>query len=316
MARKTDNYRYAIIPAGAITDARVEPRALQVLCLLGRHANDNGWCRRSQVKMAEELNCGRTTINRAIDLLVETGYVERKEEGRGSAKPQPGKQPFAAYSYRVRLDRSDKEIQDVTEGGVYERTPDGGCQPVDRGVSTQADTGVSTSRTPLTEHTPSKDAPVEQEEGRASPAPEAVQADLLGDDPSKPLSPAETLNAAYAAYEEARQRTGWSKVQMRTGARDAALRARLKEAGGLQGWHAAIARAEASDFCCGRAPPGHGRTKAFMADFDKLTQQSFFVKLMEGKYDNREGGKGPSGGGGGILEVAARRAADRAAAGS
>lgn len=101
------NYRFSIIPAGAIIDARLTPRALQVLCLLGRHTNDQGWCSRSQVKMARELSCGRSTIYDALELLFDAGWVERKRNGRGSTGPEASDQPFAAYSYRVRLDRDD-----------------------------------------------------------------------------------------------------------------------------------------------------------------------------------------------------------------
>lgn len=311
MVRKTDNFRYAIIPAGAITDARVEPRALQVLCLLGRHANDNGWCRRSQVRMAEELSCGRSTINRAIDVLMAAGYIERREEGRGHARPQPGKQPFASYSYRVRLDRSDKELQEVTEGGVHEPTPEEGVSTSGHGVSTQTDTRVSTSRTPLTEHTPVELAPCEPPE--ASPLPVVPQPDLLGHVPVKASSPAETLAGAYAAYAETAERAGWPAVTKQTGTRDAHLRARLKDAGGLDGWRAGLAKAEASDFLCGRAPPTPPRTKPFLADFDFLTTESSFVKLMEGKYDNRESAGQAGRGGGGSIAIAARVAARRAA---
>lgn len=99
------NYRFSVIPAGAITDARLTPRALQVLCLLGRHTNDAGWCSRSQVKMARELGCVRSTLYDAIELLLECGWIERRPNGRGGRAPVEGEQPFAAYSYRVLLDR-------------------------------------------------------------------------------------------------------------------------------------------------------------------------------------------------------------------
>lgn len=47
--------RLSIIPARAATDKALKPRDLQVLCVLGRHTDDLGWCRRSQVKMANEM---------------------------------------------------------------------------------------------------------------------------------------------------------------------------------------------------------------------------------------------------------------------
>jgi hypothetical protein len=101
------NYRFSVIPAGAIIDPRLTPRALQALCLLGRHTNDNGWCSRSQVKMARELGCGRSTLYDAFELLRESGWIERRANGRGSTGPETSEHPFAAYSYRVILDRDD-----------------------------------------------------------------------------------------------------------------------------------------------------------------------------------------------------------------
>ena len=69
--------RLSIIPARAATDRALKPRDLQVLCVLGRHTNDAGWCRKSQVKMADEMGCARATVFDAIERLVKAGYIER-----------------------------------------------------------------------------------------------------------------------------------------------------------------------------------------------------------------------------------------------
>lgn len=91
--------RFSIIPAWIVTDSRLKGRDLQVLCLLGRYTNrKHGWCRRSQVKMAEELSIARSTVQASIDRLVDIGGVERRavvsESGRDSA-----------HWYRVIYDR-------------------------------------------------------------------------------------------------------------------------------------------------------------------------------------------------------------------
>lgn len=101
------NYRFSIIPPGAITDPRVTPRALQVLCLLGRHIDNDGWCTRSQVRMAKELGCSRSAVQQACDILFDAGWIEKQRNGRGGTGPDSSEQPFAALSYRVRIDRSD-----------------------------------------------------------------------------------------------------------------------------------------------------------------------------------------------------------------
>ncbi|MGV1900727.1 helix-turn-helix domain-containing protein [Agrobacterium sp. 22-3674b3] len=82
--------RLSIIPGWIIADPRLKGKDLQVLCMLGRNANTrHGWCRRSQVKLAQALNCSRSTVQSAITRLVEIGAVERREvvspNGRDSA---------------------------------------------------------------------------------------------------------------------------------------------------------------------------------------------------------------------------------------
>jgi len=165
--RPKGSYRYSIVPAGAITDPDITPRDLQVLCLLGRHANDHGWCRRSQVTMGEELNCDRRTVQRALDRLVEAGYVQQKAEGRGNIPP-PGQneQPFAAHSYRVLLDLDGED-----ERATGAQNCAGEVRTDAHGVRANDAHGVRTSCAPLTEHTLCEDTPCEQtQRAREEPA--------------------------------------------------------------------------------------------------------------------------------------------------
>lgn len=106
--------RLSIIPAGAVTDRRLEPRDLQVLCLLGRHIDRQGWCARSQVKMAAELDCGRSSVQRSLERLIEAGWVEKKRRG---TSVDEATQPSASYAYRVRLDRDDYVWEAATRDG-------------------------------------------------------------------------------------------------------------------------------------------------------------------------------------------------------
>lgn len=99
--------RLSIIPAGAVTDRSLEPRDLQVLCLLGRHTEkDSGWCRRSQVKMAAEIDCGRASVQRSLERLVDAGWLQKKRPPWSNEEGQPSN----SYMYRVILDRDDLEI--------------------------------------------------------------------------------------------------------------------------------------------------------------------------------------------------------------
>lgn len=89
---------------------------------------------------------------------------------------------------------------------------------------------------------------------------------------------------AVALYNASAERAGWPRVQKMNPARHVALKARLRDCGGLDGWRHAVERAEASDFICGRtARPWPGFS------FDWLIAAANFTKLMEGNYDNRSG---------------------------
>ena len=114
--------RFSIIPAMAVTDRRLKPRDLQVLCLLGRHTDNNGWCCRSQVKMSKELDCGRSTLQRALDRLYEAGYLEFRVNERASGAS-------AAHDYRVVIDPKEADHGDdcsleVDSKNAAELTPE------------------------------------------------------------------------------------------------------------------------------------------------------------------------------------------------
>lgn len=94
-------------------DRSLEPRDLQVLMLLGCYTDKAGWCRRSQVKMASQLDCGRSSVQRSLERLVEAGWVEKKRPPWSNAEGQPSN----SYMYRVVLDRDDIDVEadsDVT----------------------------------------------------------------------------------------------------------------------------------------------------------------------------------------------------------
>lgn len=160
--------RLSIIPAGAVTDRTLEPRDLQVICKLGCHTEtESGWCRRSQVKMARELDTSRASIQRSLDRLVTAGWVEKKRPPWSSADGQPSH----SYMYRVILDRDDANLPSIenpndddaeAESHAETASEGGGCSPVGTGgaqpdghpgahpyVGTGAHTYVGTKNDPL-----------------------------------------------------------------------------------------------------------------------------------------------------------------------
>lgn len=93
------------------------------------------------------------------------------------------------------------------------------------------------------------------------------------------------IQKAFEAWNEVARRHGLSVADKINEARRVKLRMRLKEHG-LDGWHRALEKVEASAFLRGetyseRFPGWKG------AYLDWLLQDSSFLKLMEGKYDDK-----------------------------
>jgi len=117
--------RLSIIPGWLVTDQRLKGRDLQVLCVLGRHTSSkHGWCRRSQVKMSEEMGCARSTVQASLDRLVLIGAVERRvvssDSGRDSAHWYRGiydrETPDSAFqTWDNDGDLSDEEFAPISE---------------------------------------------------------------------------------------------------------------------------------------------------------------------------------------------------------
>ncbi|MDI7864317.1 helix-turn-helix domain-containing protein [Rhizobiaceae bacterium n13] len=139
--------RFSIIPAWIVTDSRLKGSDLKVLCLLGSYTNKEGWCRRSQVKMAEQLSCARSTVQASLDRLFEIGVVEKREEASADGRD-------SAHWYRVILDRQvssdafhawegEEEEENAPMHGASEEHPPAGTSapPADSGSAPPADSG-------------------------------------------------------------------------------------------------------------------------------------------------------------------------------
>lgn len=110
--------RFSIIPADAVLDKRLEPRDLQVLCVFGKHTDKRGWCRRSQVVMAKEIGCARSTVQASIDRLVVAGWLEKRAITEVHKKGVRG----SAHEYRVVLDVPDP-TQHIVATPAYRSAP-------------------------------------------------------------------------------------------------------------------------------------------------------------------------------------------------
>jgi len=92
------------------------------------------------------------------------------------------------------------------------------------------------------------------------------------------------VRQAVDAWNAMASRVGLSVIQRVTDPRRRAIGARLRECGGIGGWHEAMRRIEAT-------PWMHGENKTgWRADIDFVCRPSKFTKLMEGAYDHKPAG--------------------------
>lgn len=66
------------------------------------------------------------------------------------------------------------------------------------------------------------------------------------------IRPVDEVSEAVAAYNDTASRAGWPAIQKLTDQRRRALRGRLSDCGGIEGWRCALGKAESSDFLCAR----------------------------------------------------------------
>ena len=112
-----------------------------------------------------------------------------------------------------------------------------------------------------------------------SEAPHNPPAGFDDNPPAKPDT-ADDVAQAVADWNRLADEVGLARVQLVNGRRKAALRRRLAEAGGLDGWRAALEKIRLSPGLKGENDRG------WTASFDWAINQANFTKLMEGNYDN------------------------------
>ena len=95
--------RLSIIPSRAVSDSELTATHLRVLCAIGSFTGKDQSAYPKQSTIAEVIGVTRETVNRAIKLLKERGYVDVADQYRDD-----GGQRASLYS--VRLDPCDDEV--------------------------------------------------------------------------------------------------------------------------------------------------------------------------------------------------------------
>lgn len=121
-----------------------------------------------------------------------------------------------------------------------------------------------------------------QKRHRNSPEAETeTETEVIEAAPQCARAVAQPIGAAFDEWNTSAGRTGWPIVLKKTSGREVALRSLLRDEG-IDGWRAALRRAETSPFL-GRSPPQ-------WFTFDFLVQPKNFAKLIEGNYDHGRNG--------------------------
>ena len=97
---------------------------------------------------------------------------------------------------------------------------------------------------------------------------------------------ADDVSVAIDEYNSIAERIGTPTCRNRSPARRSRIKARLKDAGGLNGWRAALEKVEANPFFAG------GGDSGWRVHIDYFTRAEKFAAILEGAHDRR-----PSGGG-------------------
>lgn len=236
---------------------------ITLLCLM---YEVDGPVLRDDARLSRRCGAPKTAFKRILDALVlegkiiEDGGFLTNARAEKSIADRAKRTQNATHAANAKWSAEKKKIQQK------QGPDDAGAMP--------PQCGEDASQKPEPDPDMKEDTGVSSKSAGNEPPPEA---------PPSPPAPAHANehSEAVAIYNEAAERIGWPRVQKLTPARTKVLKARLKEAGGIEGWRYAMERAEASDFLNG----GSGKWQGF--SFDWISKQGNFTKLMEGNYDNK-----------------------------
>jgi hypothetical protein len=229
--------------------------------MTGPHSNSIGAYLLPDAYVADDLGWTAQTVSKAFAELFGIGFAQRFADGRHVVvcdilEWNPIENPNVAVAAKKQLDLlpDDPALMHVFNG----------LKPYARHFRDGFETVAERFRN--------------IEPNRTEPEPEP--------EPSSLSAVADEIPAALQAYNAVAEEIGWPQAQAITSKRKSALKARLADDGGIEGWRAAMARERASPFLRGESGRDRAHEK-WTPDLDFFLQQSSFVKLMEGKYDDR-----------------------------
>ncbi|MEA2911100.1 MAG: hypothetical protein QOJ15_3181 [Bradyrhizobium sp.] len=292
---------FAIAPLAVALDPRLGKIALRLAILMASYRNKNGECWPAVDTLAGRLGVDRRAVQRAIVELVDCGHLARSRRSaagqdlsnsytvlyrpiaaRESAPRQRRKKRRAPETDEPEPDHHD--VPEFSPAGAVEITalPDDGGRsilppPSTRGGGESEHAGAvkSTAR-----------GAVDSCEGGRSPLPPEEESEYPNEEDdeeetrarARASSSADTdfsdEGQALLIFDEMAGRLEWPRAGRLTGKERKAMTARLRDAGGPDGWRLAMEKAERSNYLA-RTKPG---LPFFLAE-------DAFAQLMRGRYD-------------------------------
>lgn len=283
-----------------VIDLKLRPAVHRAAMVIGvRHFNVKAFVETGRLvawpgyeRLAQEIGCTKRAAIAAVGDLVSAGYLASpatRVGGRGHANELlgciKGEADFTLWSQeRVKYSAVKGEVQ------RQERVKPASPHSIDKTLVEDSGCASHTCARAISPGDIHKDG-----EGKPQPPdeqePRVIASKILPGGgrvirvvipqswnihiPRRPLLKADDIAEALAAWNALAGELGLPVAQKLTAARRSLLAARLKDAGGLDGWRAALDRIRQSEFLSG------GKWRVSL---DWVVQQANFTKLMEGNY--------------------------------
>lgn len=95
--------RFSVVPSDAVTDLDLTATQLRVLLVIGTYLSKDDKAFPKQKTIADRLGIARETVNRAVKVLSEKGYIQIHHQKRDDGGQR-------ANQYTVKLDPSDRGV--------------------------------------------------------------------------------------------------------------------------------------------------------------------------------------------------------------
>jgi hypothetical protein len=275
MARDYGRVHTAFWNSAVIRGLNDRGKLLANYLLTGPHTNSIGAYLLPDAYISDDLGWGLGVVRETLGELIKAGFCKRFADGRHIAickflEWNPIENPNVGKAAIRQLDHLpvDPAVAHILEG------IDEASKRLPTAFGTVPERFRNTKPYPKPETEPNPETNPEMDLARSAEADETA--------------------AAIVAYNRVAVECDWPEAVRITPGRLAKLKERLKEIGGIVGWHDAMAKARASPFLRGTAGRSKGHEK-WVPDLDFFLQQASFTKLMEGKYDDRASNQEPTG---------------------